>query len=327
MGFNVFVTRAIPEKGLIRLADVCDTLYVNPHDRPLSRQEIMDAVKGKERNGLLCILCDNIDAEVIDALGRTIKGIANYAVGYNNIDINAAARRCIPVTNTPDVLTDATADLGWALLFSIARRIVESDRFTRAGKFDGWAPMLHLGTDITGATLGVIGAGRIGTAFALKSKGFGMRVLYCGHSQNETLEREINARRADLETLLAESDFVSLHVSLTEETHHLIGAKELAMMKRTACLINSARGPVVDEAALLEALKARAIAGAALDVYENEPEITPGLSEMDNVVMVAHIGSGTVSTRDKMAEMAAADLIAMMKGERPQHCVNPEVYE
>ena len=309
------------------LADVCDTLYVNPHDRPLSRQEIMDAVKGKKRDGLLCILCDNIDAEVIGALGRTIKGIANYAVGYNNIDINAAARRCIPVTNTPGVLTDATADLGWALLFSVARRIVESDRFTRAGKFDGWGPMLHLGADITGATLGVIGAGRIGTAFALKSKGFGMRVLYCSHSQNETLEREIKARRVDLETLLAESDFVSLHVPLTEETHHLIGAKELTMMKRTACLINSARGPAVDEAALLEALKAGTIAGAALDVYENEPEITPGLSEMNNVVMVAHIGSGTVSTRDKMAEMAAADLIAMMKGERPQHCVNPEVYE
>ncbi len=327
MGFNVFVTRAIPEKGLKTLADVCDTLYVNPHDRPLSRQEIMDAVKGKKRDGLLCLLCDNIDAEVIDALGRTIKGIANYAVGYNNIDINTAARRGIPVTNTPGVLTDATADLGWALLFSVARRIVESDRFTRAGKFDGWAPMLHLGADITGATLGVIGAGRIGTAFALKSKGFGMRVLYCDRSQNETLEREINARRVDLETLLTESDFVSLHVPLTEETHHLIGAKELAMMKRTACLINSARGPVVDEAALLEALKAGTIAGAALDVYENEPEITPGLSEMDNVVMVAHIGSGTVSTRDKMAEMAAADLIAMMKGERPQHCVNPEVYE
>ena len=327
MGFNVFVTRTIPEKGMKALAEACDTLDVSPYNRPLERREIIEAVQGKRRDGLLCLLCDGIDDEVIEALGPDIKGIANYAVGYDNIDVAAATERGIPVTNTPGVLTHATADLAWALLFSVARRIVESDGFTRAGKFNGWAPMLHLGADVTGATLGVVGAGRIGTAFALKSRGFGMKVLYYNRSQNETLEREINAKRVDLETLLRKSDFVSLHLPLTDKTRHFIGAGELAMMKPTAYLINTARGPVVDEAALVKALAAGQIAGAALDVYENEPKPAPGLSGLDNVVMVAHIGSATVATRDKMAEMAAADLVAMMKGERPRHCVNPEVYE
>lgn len=327
MGFNVFVTRAIPQKGLRLLAEACDALDVNPHDRPLGRQEIIDAVRGKKRDGLLCLLCDPIDAGVMEALGPSCRGIANYAVGCNNIDVAEATRRGIPVANTPGVLTHATADLAWALLFAAARRIVESDGFTRSGSFDGWAPMLHLGADVTGATLGVVGAGRIGTAFALKSRGFEMKVLYHSRSPNETLEREINARRVDLPALLRESDFVSLHLPLTPETRHIIGARELAMMKPTACLINTARGPCVDETALVAALRAKKIAGAALDVYENEPRLAPGLAELDNVVTVAHIGSATVATREKMAEMSALDLIAMMKGGRPRHCVNPQVYE
>jgi lactate dehydrogenase-like 2-hydroxyacid dehydrogenase len=186
--------------------------------------------------------------------------------------------------------------------------------------------MLHRGADVTGATLGVVGAGRIGAAFALKSKGFNMKVLYHDPSRNDTLEKELGAKRVDLDTLLRESDFVSLHVPLVAETRHLISAEKLALMKPTAFLINTSRGPVVDEAALVEALKNKRIAGAALDVYENEPAFAPGLAELDNVVMVAHIGSATTSTRAKMARMAAADLLAMMKGDRPKNCVNPEVY-
>jgi lactate dehydrogenase-like 2-hydroxyacid dehydrogenase len=309
------------------LKAACDTLDVFTLDRPPSKREIIDAVKGKKRDGLLCLLCDPIDRDVIDALGPTVKGIADCAVGYNNIDVNRATELGIPVSNTPGVLTHATADLAWALLFAAARRIVESDKFTRAGKFAGWGPMLHRGADVTGATLGVVGAGRIGAAFALKSKGFNMRVLYCDHSRNETLEKELGAKRVDLETLLRESDFVSLHVPLVPETHHLIDAKRLALMKPTAFLINTSRGPVVDEAALVAALKEKRIAGAGLDVYENEPAFAQGLVDLDNVVMVAHIGSATTATRAKMAQMAAADLIAMMKGDRPQNCVNPEVYE
>jgi lactate dehydrogenase-like 2-hydroxyacid dehydrogenase len=308
------------------LKAACDTVDVNPHDRPPTKQEIIAAVKGKKRDGLLCLLCDPIDREVIDALGPIVKGIADYAVGYNNIDVARATELGIPVSNTPGVLTHATSDLAWALLFAIARRIVESDKYTRAGKFSGWAPMLHQGADVAGATLGVVGAGRIGTAFALKSRGFDMKILYCDRSRNETLETEIAARRVDLDTLLRESDFVSLHVPLVPETHHLINAEKLALMKPGAFLINTSRGPVVDEAALVAALREKKIAGAALDVYENEPAIAPGLTELDNVVMVAHIGSATTTTRAKMARMAAADLIAMMKGDRPQNCVNPEVY-
>jgi len=327
MGFNVFVTRLLPPQGMELLKAACDTVDVFPHDRPPTKQEIISAVKGKKRDGLLCLLCDPIDRDVIDALGPTIKGIADYAVGYNNIDVARATELGIPVGNTPGVLTHATADLAWALLFAAARRIVESDKFTRAGKFKGWAPMLHQGGDVTGATLGVVGTGRIGAAFALKSKGFNMKVLYHDPSRNEILEKELGARRVDLDTLLRESDFVSLHVPLVAETLHLINAKKLAMMKPTAFLINTSRGPVVDEAALVDALREKKIAGAALDVYENEPVLTPGLAELDNVVMVAHIGSATTTTRAKMARMAAADLIAMMKGDRPQNCVNPEVYE
>jgi len=327
MGFNVFVTRLIPPEGMEMLKAVCDTLTVNPYDRPLTKQEIIKAVKDKKRDGLLCLLCDPIDREVIEALGPTIKGIANYAVGYNNIDVARATELAIPVSNTPGVLTHATADLAWALLFTAARRIVESDKFTRSGKFDGWAPMLHRGTDVTGSTLGVVGAGRIGTAFALKSKGFGMRVLYCDPSRNEAMEKGVGAKRVDLETLLRESDFVSLHVPLVPETRHMINAERLALMKRTAFLINTSRGPVVDEGALVEALKEKRIAGAGLDVYENEPTFAPGLTELENVVMVAHIGSATTTTRAKMARMAAADLIAMMNGDRPENCVNPKVYK
>jgi len=324
MPFNVFVTRRVPEAGLDILREACDTVDVNPDDRVLSKEELLAGVTG--RDGVLCLLTDAIDAEVLDSAAGA-KVFANYAVGYNNIDVEAATARGVAVTNTPGVLTDATSDLAWALLFSTARCIVQADRYTREGRFTGWSPMLFLGADITDRTLGIIGAGRIGTAVALKSVGFRMRVLYADPATNETLEQEVGAQRVPLETLLAESDFVSVHVPLMPETTHLIGADELKRMKPSAVLVNTSRGPVVDEAALVEALKAGAIAGAGLDVYEDEPTLAPGLADLPTVTIPPHIGSATIETRTKMATMAASNLVAALRGEVPPNCVNPTVFE
>lgn len=319
---NVYVTRELPRPAIDLLVEACRSVEVNPEDRVLTRAELLAAVRG--RDAVLCLLTDTVDAPVLDA-ARGCKIFANYAVGFNNIDVPAATARRIAVTNTPGVLTDATADLTWALLFAVARRIVEGDRYTRAGRFKGWSPMLFLGGDISGRTLGIVGAGRIGTAVALRSRGFRMRVLYFDKAQNEALEQAVGAERADLDTLLRESDFVSLHVSLDASTRHLIGARELALMKPTAYLINTSRGPVVDEAALVEALRERRIAGAGLDVFENEPELAPGLAELDNVVIPPHLGSATIGTRTRMALLAANNILAMLRGERPPNIVNPEV--
>ena len=320
--FKVFVTRKIPEEGLELLKKYCE-VYVNPYDRILTKDEIISNLKG--RDGLLCLLTDKIDRDVIFSNPR-LKAISNYAAGYDNIDIKAATERKIPVTNTPDVLTETTAELAWALLFAVARRIVEGDRFTRDGKFRGWAPLLMLGQDISGKTLGIIGAGRIGTAFALKSKGFNMEVLYVSRRRNEILEKELNAKKVDLHTLLKNADFVSLHVPLTSETRHLIGEKELRMMKRNAILVNTSRGAVIDEKALVKALKERWIFGAGLDVYENEPEVNRELTKLDNVVLEPHIGSAILETRTRMAIMAAENLIISLEGKKSKNCVNPEVF-
>ncbi len=319
---KIFVTRKIPEAGLDLLRKEHE-VEVNPYDRVLTKEEIIQGVKGKD--GLLCLLTDTIDEEVINSEPR-LKMIANYAVGYNNIDVKAATKKGIPVSNTPGVLTDTTAEMAWALLFSTARRIVEGDRFTRAGRFKGWSPMLMLGQDVTGKTLGVVGAGRIGTAFALKSKGFNMKVLYVNTKKNVTLEQELNAEKVELDRLLKDSDFVSLHVPLFKSTYHLIGERELRMMKKTAVLINTSRGPVVDEKALIKALKNRWIFAAGLDVYEHEPEIPDELKKLDNVVLQPHSASATFETRTRMAVMAAENMLIGLKGEIPPNCVNPEVF-
>jgi len=322
MGFNVYVTREIPSGGLEILHQHCERVDINPEDRVLRQEEILKEVKG--RDGVLCLLTDTIDASILET-AKEAKIFANYAVGYNNIDVQAATERGIMVTNTPGVLTDTTAEMAWALLFSIARRTVESDKFVRAGKFQGWGPLLFLGSDLKGKTLGIIGAGRIGTAMARKSKGFEMRVLYYDVTPNEELEKELNAEKVSLDKLLQESDFISVHVSLSEQTTHLIEERELGMVKKTAYLINTSRGPVIDEKALVEALKDKQIAGAGLDVYEEEPKLAPGLAELDNAVLVPHLGSATFDTRTKMAVMAAENLIAGLKGETPPNLVNPEV--
>jgi len=320
---KIFVTRKIPQPGLDLLQRELE-LEINPENRVLTKEEIIKGMQGK--NGLLCLLTDSIDKDVIYSEPK-LKMIASYAVGYDNIDVPAATKRGIPVSNTPGVLTDATAEMAWALLFSVTRRIVEGDTFTRAGRFEGWDPMLMHGQDISNKTLGIIGAGRIGTSFALKSKGFNMNVLYVDDRVNKILEQELKAKKVDFYELLEASDFVSLHVPLNKETHHLIGEKELKMMKKTAVLINTSRGPVIDEPALVKALKERWIFGAGLDVYEYEPDISEELKKLDNVILQPHSASATIETRTKMAIMAAENMIAGLKGEIPPNCVNKEVFQ
>ncbi|NLV92347.1 MAG: D-glycerate dehydrogenase [Firmicutes bacterium] len=320
---KVFVTRLIPEAGMQLLRESCD-VEVNPEDRVLSREELIAGVK--EADALLCLLTDTIDEELL-AVNPNLKVVSNYAVGYNNIDVQAATKRGIPVCNTPGVLTDATADTAWALLMAAARRVVEADRFVREGKFKGWGPMLMLGADVTGKTLGLVGMGRIGQAMAQRATGFEMKILYYDVQRYPEAEEKYGAVYRPLEELLAESDFVSLHVPLLPSTHHIIGEKELELMKPSAILVNSARGPLIDEAALVKALQERKIAAAGLDVFENEPELAEGLAELDNVVLLPHLGSATYDTRDRMAVLAANNLLAVLRNESPAHCVNPEVLQ
>jgi len=316
---KVFVTRQIPQKGLEMLKARFE-VEIGASDRNLSRREICEGTK--DADALVCLLSDAIDEEILSD-AKKLKIIANYAVGYNNINVEYAKEHGIFVTNTPGVLTETTADLTWALMLSVARRIVEADKFTRSGKFKGWEPELMLGSDIFGKTLGVIGAGRIGQAVMKRAIGFGMRVIYYSKSRLPLdIESNLNASYVSLEKLLKEADFVSLHVPLTKNTYHMIGEDQLSLMKRTAYLINTARGPVVDEEALVKFLKEKRIAGAALDVFENEPLLTPGLTELDNVVITPHIGSASKETREKMSVIVAENVIAALEGKIPPNCVN-----
>jgi glyoxylate reductase len=319
---SVYVTRRIPQPA-IDLLTTCCKVEVNPYDRVLTRAELVETVRG--RHAVLCLLTDQIDDAIFKAAGGQCKIFANYAVGYNNIDLNAATQRGIMISNTPGVLDDATADLAWALLFSAARRITEADLFTREGQFRGWAPMLYLGLDITGKTLGVIGAGRIGVNFARKAKAFAMNILYADVKRNRDLESETGAHFVELATLLKEADFVSLHVPLLPDTTHLIGEQELRLMKKSAILINTSRGPVVHEQALVDALKSGEIWGAGLDVYEEEPQIHRELPGLKNVVLLPHIASATIETRTNMGLIAARNILQALRGERPENCLNPEV--
>lgn len=320
---KIFVARKIPEPGL-ELLRKHHEIEINPYSRVLTKQEIINGLKDKD--GLLCLLTDSVDKEVIESEPK-LKMIASYAVGYDNIDIRTATNLGIPVSNTPGVLTEATAEMAWALLFSASRRIVEADKFTRAGKFNGWDPMLMHGQDISGKTLGIVGAGRIGTAMAIGSKGFNMDVLYVGTKKNKTLEKELNAKKVELDFLLKKSDFISLHVPLNDYTYHLIDEKKLKIMKETAVLINTSRGPVIDEKALIKAMKNNWIFGAGLDVYEYEPEVSKELIELDNVILQPHSASATTSSRTNMAIIAAKNMIAGLKGDIPPNCVNPSVFK
>jgi glyoxylate reductase len=320
---QVLITRRLPEPALDVVRQACE-VQLDPQDRHLTPEALRQAVRGKA--GIICLVTDAIDAPVLEA-GAALKVVANVAVGYDNIDVPTATRRGIAVTNTPGVLTDTTADFTWGLLLSIARRISEADRYVRAGKWKEWKLMVMLGHDVYGQTLGIIGMGRIGQAVARRAQGFGMRLLYHNRQRlDPALEADLGATWVALPELLQQADFVSLHVPLSADTTHLIGASELRMMRPSAYLINTARGPIVDEPALIRALQEDWIAGAALDVFEQEPQVPQALQELENVVLVPHIGSASVATRTKMAVMAAQNLLAALRGEPPPHVVNPEVY-
>ncbi|MGY8717653.1 MAG: 2-hydroxyacid dehydrogenase [Verrucomicrobiia bacterium] len=320
---KIFLTRPIPPASIELLKREAELTY-NPDNRVLSRTELIAGMAGQD--GLLCTLMDGIDGELLDT-NPNLKIVANYAVGYNNIDVAAASARNIPVTNTPGVLTDSTADMAWALMFAIGRRLVEGDQLVRSRNWQGWGPLQIIGQDITGATLGLIGFGRIGKAMVQRAKGFEMKVVYWNRTRlSETEEAELGITYGSREEVLAQSDFVSLHVALTPDTTHLIGPTELAAMKSTAYLINTARGPVVDEKALVEALKSGSIGGAGLDVFEKEPILEPELYDLPNVVIQPHLGSATIGTRTKMGNMAAENCFAACCGERPPNLVNPEIY-
>ena len=319
---NVLVTGNLPEAEINRIERE-HRVQVHRQDFPMERRAVLESIGSK--HGMLSMITDTVDSQLLERAPE-LKIIANFGVGYNNIDVPAATRRGIMVTNTPGVLTDTTADLAITLILSVARRVVEGDRITRQGRFRFWAPFHFLGHEITGKTLGIVGMGRIGQAVARRAAGFDMRVLYHNrHALPEEEEQKLKVHYADLKTLLQEADFVSLHTPLTPRTRHLIGRRELAWMKSDAFLINTARGAVIDEQALLEALEQGRIGGAGLDVYENEPVVAPGLERLDNVVLLPHVGSATVETRRRMAAMAVDNLLAGLRGHMPPNCVNPDI--
>ena len=319
----VVVTHPILDPGPAILAEACEVRNLpNQYHHPV--ETLRKAAAGSQ--GLVTQLMDKIGEEVLSVPG--LKVVANVAVGFDNIDLEAATRHGVMATNTPGILDDTTADFAFTLLMAAGRRLAEADRFTRSGKFDGWAIDMLLGYDIAESTLGLIGFGRIGRGMARRARGFGMRVLY--HDERPAppeVERELGVTRVDLDRLLAESDFVSVHTPLTEGTRHLLSGPQFELMKRTAVLVNTSRGPVVDEAALAAALKAGKIFAAGLDVYEKEPEVHPDLLKLDNVVLAPHIASASVRTRSQMSEMAARNLVTAIRGGRPANLLNPEVLD
>ncbi|MGQ9472703.1 MAG: 2-hydroxyacid dehydrogenase [Candidatus Caldatribacteriaceae bacterium] len=323
--YRVWVTHPIPDEGLAILRPFCE-LEVGDFKRALTKEEFLKNISGKE--GVLTFLSDIIDGKVMEASKGKLRVISNYAAGVNNIDIQEATRRGIMVTNTPDVLTETTADFVFALLLAVARRVVEADAFVRSGKFQGWDPFLLLGDDVYGKRLGIVGLGRIGKAVARRALGFSMTVWYYSRTPiPEEEENRLGLCYAPLTELLRWADFVSLHVPLTPATYHLIGEKELRMMKPNAYLINTSRGPVIDEKVLVQALREGWIRGAALDVFEREPEAEKELLTLSNVVLAPHIGSASIATRTKMAVMAAENLLQALQGEIPSYLVNPEVLQ
>ncbi|MBI1368809.1 MAG: D-glycerate dehydrogenase [Planctomycetes bacterium] len=316
---QIYVTYPIPGPGIELLRESAHDLIVNPVERFLSTDELHRAIAGCA--GVLTQLRDKVDGAFFEAAGPGLKVVSNYAVGFNNIDVAEAERRGVTVCNTPGVLTDATADIAWALLMGIARRVSEGDRMVREGRWTGWNPHQLLGSDIAGRTLAIIGAGRIGYAMAKRSIGWDMPLLYVARHDKREFDR-LGARRVELDQALSEADFVSIHVPLSEATHHLIDARRLALMKPTAYLINTARGPVVDEQALVKALQAGQIAGAGLDVYEREPELEQGLAACDNALLLPHLGSATHQTRAAMSDIAARNLLCVLHGDPPPHKVS-----
>lgn len=319
---KVYITRMIPQSGINKLKEKGYEVNINLKDEVLPKKELIKALRQKSYDAVLCLLTDKIDREIFDAV-PTAKIFANYAVGYDNIDIEVAKEKKVMITNTPDVLTETVAEHTFALLLAISHRVAEADKFTRAGKYKSWSPTLLLGSDLSHKTLGIIGLGKIGSRVAYHAKkGFDMKVIYYDINRNEEFEREFGAEyKANVDDVLKESDYISLHVPLLDSTKHLINKERLAMMKPTAYLINTSRGPVIDEKALVEALKNKIIKGAALDVFEDEPELAKGLDKLDNVILTPHIASATEETRSKMSEMAADNIIAALENQTPPNLV------
>ena len=322
---KIYVTRELPERGLKKIKKYFDTEVWTEYAPPPKKVIIERA---RNVDALATLLSDKIDAEVFD-IAPKLKIVAQMAVGFDNIDVQEATKRGIYITNTPEVLTDTTADFAWALLMAVARRIVEADKYVRTGQWKvGWHPSMLQGMDVHSATIGIVGAGRIGFAVAKRAKGFNMKILFYDVIPRPEMEKELGAKKVDLNTLLKESDFVSIHVPLMKETHHLMNAEKLKLMKKTAYLINNSRGPVVDEEDLYQALKRGKIAGAGLDVFEQEPTpVDSPLLKLDNVVVAPHISSASYETRSQMAEMVADNLVAFFEGRKPPNLINPEVLE
>jgi glyoxylate reductase len=298
---------------------------VNPHDRPMARRELLRGLKGKD--GVLSLLNDRMDGEAMDAAGPALKVIANYAVGFNNIVVPDATERGIVVTNTPEVLTETTADMAWSLIMAACRRIAEGDDFLRRGKPWDWAPLMMLGADVHGKTLGILGLGRIGQGVARRARGFNMKVIYYdAFRQKPAVEKRLGVQYKRFDTVIKQADIITAHTPLMKETIHLINAKVLKAMKKTAYLVNTSRGPIVDEAALARALRRGDIAGAGIDVFEEEPKVHPELVKCRNAVITPHIASATIETRTAMGTLAASNLIAVLKGKKPPTPVNPEVW-
>ena len=326
---KIYVTRKIPQSGIDKLVAKGHEVDVSQKDGVLTREELLAALKQKPYDAVLCLLTDKIDKEVFEAV-PTAKIFANYAVGFDNINLNDAKEKGVMITNTPGVLTETVAEHAFALILSITRRIAEADKFTKAGNFHGWGPMMLLGNDVSRKTLGIIGLGRIGSRVAYHAvKGFDMKIFYYDVKRDENFEKEYGvdstgsprAQFASVEDVLKNSDFVSIHVPLLPETKHLISAEKLKMMKPSAYLVNTSRGSIIDEVALVEALKNKIIKGAALDVFENEPALAPGLAELENIIITPHIASATEETRSKMSEIAAANIIAVLDGQAPPNPV------
>ena len=317
MADKVLVTRTIPAAGMRLLGDFDVTVL---SEGSPERDELLEAARGA--SGILSTVTEKVDAALMDAAGDGLEVVANMAVGFDNIDLDAAGERGVVVTNTPEVLSETTADTAFMLLMAAARRLGEAERMLRAGGWDAWGPMQLMGPDVWGKKLGIVGFGRIGQALARRASGFDMEVAYHDMRRNEEAERDLGVRYLELEELLETCDFVSVHAPLTDETRHLIGEKELESMKDTSVLVNTSRGPVVDEAALAEALAEGRIFAAGLDVFEEEPKVHPRLLELENVVLAPHIGSASIETRDKMAALAAENLVAVLRGEEPKTPVN-----
>lgn len=323
---KVFVTRQIPGDSLEKFKKEGYDLTISDVNRPLTPEEFLEG--SKNCDAILCLLTDKIEGDVIDAIGPQLKIISNYAVGFDNINTQEASDRGVLVTNTPsDEVNEAVAEHTWALILALARRIVESDEATRRGAYRGWEPDIFLGTNLIGKTLGIVGMGRIGTMVARRAQGYNMNIVYNKHTRDMECEEKLGVKYCELDTLLSESDFVTLHVPLTDETRHMINKESFPKMKKGAYLVNTARGPVVNERDLVEALRSGHLGGAALDVFDNEPNISPELYDMENVITTPHIASATREARDKMGEQAVAAIIDTLSGKKPQNLVDEAVWE